>query len=436
MASNEEHPPSAFGRLRHVVDQKLIKGFSPAFFVPVMGTGVSSDILYKFPYPARWLEICGYIMFGIAVLLFIGLLVCFIASIWRYPSKWTAYHFDPSVAPYMGALPMGFNTLVNFLYYLTGSSWIIGIWVLWWISVAASLYTACVVFYGAFLAKRNLGPNYMDPKELHATLLLPIVTLTVAASAGNLFVPDLPSVDLQLISMVVSYILWSNAISLAAIIITTYYWKLFVYKIPPTKLVFTSFLPVGVLGQGGFCIMLFGRNVKTLLLKHHSTIFTSHYLIDSSGLDFSAVDTLGVSSSMGYAILIVTAMVCLFLVSFGYFSTYIAVVSCFSKVRPFTKNYNPNCTYNPPSDHFIRRLLKGLIVFNRTYWAMTFPLGTMALSNNELSKLFGGLRAFRMMATIFSVALFVITLGCICGLIYKFFFFTKYTLYGTCYEKI
>ena len=95
-----------------------------------------------------------------------------------------------------------------------------------------------------------------------------------------------------------------------------------------------------------------------------------------------------------------------------------------------------DCAYNSTSLNRIKKLLTGLIAFNRTYWAMTFPLGTMVLSNNELSKSFGGLRAFRVIATMYAVALLIITIGCICGVIYKIVCFAKYTLYGTCYEKI
>lgn len=432
----EQTQTNGMRRLMYAIDQKLVKGFTPAYFVTVMGTGISSGILYNFPYPARWLEICGYIMFGIGVILFFVLVACYIVCVIRYPENFKAYHNDPAVAPYMGCLPMGYNTLLNFLYYLTGTGWIIGIWVLWWISVVLSLYTACVVFYSTFLAKRKSSANYLDPKELNATLLLPIVTLTVAASSGNLFALDLPSVSFQIITMVVSYILWSNAITLAVIIITVYYWKMFVYKIPPTNLVFTSFLPVGVVGQGAFGIILLGNNMYRLIIQHHDTVLSSHYMHFPKGMDLSSVSTLGIGISVAQVVLIMTAMVCLFLISFGYFSTYIAVVSCISKIRPFTKNYNPDCAYNPSNLNSYKRLLTGLIAFNKTYWAMTFPLGTMVLSNNELSKAFGGLRAFRVIATAYAMTSLVITCGCICGVIYKVVYFAKYTLYGTNYEKI
>ena len=66
---------------------------------------------------------------------------------------------------------------------------------------------------------------------------------------------------------------------------------------------------------------------------------------------------------------------------------------------------------------------------------MTFPLGTMALSNHQLAENFGGLEAFRVMAaTIYDVALLVITVGCICGVVYKIICFSKCVFNGTDYK--
>lgn len=423
-------------RVSFAVDQKLINGFTPAYFGTVMGTGVSSCILYKFPYASRWLEICGCVMFGIGVAFLLVTIVCFVASILRYPKKFAAYNSDPTIAPFMGGLPMGFNTLINFLYYLTGEKWIMAIWVLWWISVVVALYTGCIVFYNAFLAKKKSSSNYLNPKDIHAALLMPSVAFTVSASTANLLVADLPSLNLQVITMIVSYILWSNGIMLTLIILSIYYWKLVIHKIPATNLVFTSFLPAGAVGQGAFCINLFGNNVYDLMIKHNDSIFSSHYLHFPVELDLSSVDTLGVGISVGQVVLIATAMMSLALISFGYFSTYIAIVSSISKIRPFTKNYNLDYAYNPSNLNPFNRMFTGLIAFNKSYWAMTFPFGTMAICCNELSKTFGGLKAFRVIATIYAVALLIVTIGCICGVVYKIVYFAKYAIYNTNYEKI
>ncbi|CUM46506.1 uncharacterized protein AC631_04795 [Debaryomyces fabryi] len=432
--SREESNPSVLKRFGHEIDQTLIKNFTPGLFVTVMGPGVSSGILYNFPYPAKWLEVCGCIMFGIAVIFLIATFTCFVASLLRYPQKFASYTSDPNVAPYMGCLSMGYNTLVNFLYYLTGKNWTIGIFVLWWITVALALYTSFIVFYCSFLAKQKSRSNYLDPKDLHTTLLMPMVTLIVSASTANLFALDLPSVSLKVTTMIISYIMWSTGIMMAGIIICVHFWKLFVYKIPPTNLIFTTFLPCGVCGQSSFFILLFGNNVHKLLVEYHQTLLLSHYLHIPDGIDISSLNTLEIGISMGQVALIITAMIGLFLLAFGYFCTYIAVISSISKIRPFTKHYNVDCAYNPSSPNPFTRLFRGFIAFNKTYWAMTFPLGTMALSNHQIAESFGGLEAFRIIATMYDVSLVFITIGCICGVVYKIIRFSNCVFKGISYK--
>lgn len=224
-----------------------------------------------------------------------------------------------------------------------------------------ALYTAFIVFYSSFLAKQKSKTNYLDPKDLHTTLLLPMVTLIVSASSANLFALELPSANLQIMTMIICYIMWSIGIMMATIIISVHYWRLFVFKIPPTNLVFTTFLPSGVCGQSSYFILLFGNNIYKLLVKHHDTLLSSHFLHIPDYVDISSVNTLEISISIGQVVLIITAMFGLFLLSFGYFYTYIAVVSCISKIPPFTNNYNLEYTYNPLSQNPLREYLQVLL---------------------------------------------------------------------------
>lgn len=173
-------------KIRRVLDlgsDKLIDSFTPMYYISVMGTGITSNILYRFPFEARWIRICSYIFFGCASLLFIICTGLLITKFYRRPRTFFDMQVLPKVAPFMGCLPMGYITLVNYIYLLTGRSWIIGTWVLWWIAIALSLYTAFVVFHFTFIAKRKKSRE-TRPVDLHPTMLLPIVTLTVAASSG------------------------------------------------------------------------------------------------------------------------------------------------------------------------------------------------------------------------------------------------------------
>ena len=126
-----------------------------------------------------------------------------------------------------------------------------------------------------------------------------MVTLIVSASSANLFALELPSVNLQIMTMIISYIMWSIGIMMATIIISVHYWRLFVFKIPPTNLIFTTFLPSGVCGQSSYFILLFGNNIYKLLVKNHDTLLSSHFLHIPGYMDISSVNTLEISISMG-----------------------------------------------------------------------------------------------------------------------------------------
>lgn len=398
-------------------DRRLLLGFTPAFFTSVMGTGISCNILYAFPYNAHWLRVCGLIMAVVALVLFLFLLACFCAALSRRNGLWTKIHKDPAFAPPLGTLVMGYITLVNILHAITGTSWIIAVWVLWWISVAGSLYTSFVTFYMCAVAKHSSRRNFMEPASISMVLVLPVVTLTVAASLGNLVAPDLPRADLKIITMIVSFVMWAIAVLLAFIVVTVNFWKLFVYKIPATDQVFTMFLPIGFLGQGAYAVLLFGRNCVTLIMENANHVSLSEYTswLHSSAAE-NGVDMTGLLSLLATAILTVCTFMALMLISFGYFFTFVAVASLFSKMAPFSSK--PNAKHIFRSEGPLRPL-SGFIRFNRGFWSMTFPLGTMALSNGAMHTLFNGMKAFRVISVIYAVALFIITLGCLLGVAYR-----------------
>lgn len=315
----------------------------------------------------------------------------------------------------MGCYAMGYNTIVNYIYLLTGKSWIIGTYCLWWIAVILSLYCSLIVFFFALISKHKNTTKKLDPANLHATLLLPIVTLTVAASLGNIFALDLPTNNLIFSTMIITYILWSVAISMAFVIIAVYFWKLFVHKIPATGAVFTLFLPVGVLGQGAYCIGLFGSNMYKFINENADSLSLLNvtYIGSEAAMEETKKQ---LPLIIGSVILYSSTMMSLFLTSFGYFCTFIAVISCLSKISPFTKTPNQQFAYK--NNHPIKSKLNGMIRFFKAFWAMTFPLGTMSLSNNELHKIFNNMKAFRVVGAMYGALLLIITTGCILGCIY------------------
>lgn len=382
-----------------------------------MGTGISCNILYSFPYPAHWLRICGFIMAAVALLLFVTLMACFGVALGRGNGLWTKLHKDPAFAPPIGALVMGYVTLVNILHAITGTSWIMGVWVLWWISVAGSVYTAFITFYMCAVAKHSTRNNYMDPSVISLALILPVVTLTVAASLGNLVATDLPGLKLKIVTMLVSFAMWAIAVLLAFIMVTVNFWRLIVYKVPASDQVFTMFLPIGFLGQGAYAVLLFGRNCVNIIMENSTDVPLSAYT--SFLHEAAARNGVGMTGLLAYlasAILVTCAFMALTLISFGYFFTFVAVASVLSKMAPFATK--PNLSHIYLSEGLLRPFT-GFLRFHKGFWSMTFPLGTMALSNSEMHSLFNGLEAFRVIGVIYAVLLFLVTLGCLGGVVYE-----------------
>lgn len=418
--SSLNHLRSLTQRCRAVFHKKLVAGFNPQFFASVMGTGISANIMYKFPFPARWLEICGLIVATAALVLFLLLTLIFVVALYQDPKLWTKIHRDVSHAPAMGCFVMGFVTLVNMLHSITGKLWIYAVWVLWWIAVAGSFYTSFLTFYLSLISKHRKRHNYTAASTISMAYLLPVVTLTVAASVGGALNPDLPRVNMKIITMVVSFIMWAIAVVLAFIVVAVNFWRLFVYKVPATGQVFTMFLPIGFLGQGAYAILLFGQNCVEIILDHTSTVSTSSY---TSFLHEAAsarnVDLSGFPLILSTALLTTSTMFAASLMAVGYLFTFLAFASLLSKMQPFANKPDPRHIYAVTNGNFIQRALTGFLRFNRGFWSMTFPLGTMALCNGQIYKLYNGLEAFRYISAIYSVVLFVITLGCLSGVIYN-----------------
>lgn len=365
-------------KLKYLLRYECADNFSPVYYVSIMGTGASSNILYNFPYPAHWLQVCGWIMFSIAVLLLISTSFMTLAGFYYHPKRIVLYHTDPNDAVYMGCYVMGYITIINFVHLVLGTRHIAFVWALWWIAIFMAVYTASIIVFLSIFSKLN--KNY-DPQEVTAIFLLPIVTLTVASSNGHLLTPTLPTLQQQIITELVSLMIWMISIALAFIVITIYFARLIIYKIPTTDMIFSSWLPVGFLGQSSYSILLFGVNMFKLIPDPY----------------------------LGHSFLVTSALVALFLMSFGYFMVFIAVSSLLSKTKPFAKN--PNTAYTTTF---------GTIRWSKYWWAVTFPCGTMSLSNLEISKGFVGnyeLPFFRVMSCIFALGMLTITVTCLVGIV-------------------
>lgn len=102
---------------------------------------------------------------------------------------------------------------------------------------------------------------------MSAVWLLPVVTLTVAASSGGVLAQALQKYSPfhALISVVVAIFLVTIGLALAFMIITLYLLRLILYGLPPGPKILSVFLPLGPFAQSGYAVLLIGRNLKSLL---------------------------------------------------------------------------------------------------------------------------------------------------------------------------
>ncbi|CCH40706.1 Malic acid transport protein [Wickerhamomyces ciferrii] len=125
-------------------------------------------------------------------------------------------------------------------------------------------------------------------------------------------------------------------------------------------------------GQGAYAIQLFGKNFH-----------------DSYGFPETSTESIMIGITIKYTCIFVA----IFLETFGFFMTFIAIVSVITRS-------------------------KGLH-FHKGWWAMTFPLGTMSISTNLTGKLMN-YETFKIISCIYGVCLILITIGCLIGsLIYE-----------------
>ncbi|KAG5419183.1 SSU1 [Candida metapsilosis] len=158
--------------------------------------------------------------------------------------------------------------------------------------------------------------------------------------------------------------------------------RLILCKIPSTSQIFTQFLPIGFVGQSSYSIMLFGNNMYNFIPD----------------------------DALAKAFLVPSALGAYLLLAGGYIYLFIAIASCMSKSSPFAKNHDPEWT--------TKRF--GLIKWNKGWWTMTFPVGTMSLANSEIAKGVAGydFLFFKVMSAIIGGSLFIICIINLIGLSY------------------
>jgi len=317
-----------------------------------MGTGITSILLHNLPYNGTWLQYISYILFGLNVLLFIIFLGISIARYTLYPKIWIAMVRHPAQSLFLGTFPMGLATIVNMVAFVCvpawGGHWWRFAWGLWWIDAVVSVATC---LYLPFIL---MTTHHQHIETMTAAWLLPIVAPIVAAASGGIVIPVIPDPSSQLITLIVSYVLWGIGVPLAMCVITIYLLRLTTVSLPPKAVIVSSFLPLGPLGQGSFGIMQLGSVAKEVFLKQHS---------------------LPAAESAGDVFYVMGFLIGIVMWGFGLvWLTFAVSTITHSKAFPF----------------------------NMGWWGFTFPLGVYTVATTTLAKELPS-AFFRILGTAFSV---------------------------------
>lgn len=172
-------------------------------------------------------------------------------------------------------------------------------------------------------------------ETMTAAWLLPIVAPIVAAASGGTVASVLPNPNHALLTCIVSYVLWGTGLPFAFVVITIYFHRLVIYRLPPQEVIVSVFLPLGPLGQGGFSLMTIGNVAREV---------------------FPATGTL--HPMAGEVIYVLGFMVALVLWAFGLVWCFFAIASVGRKRFPF----------------------------NMGWWGFTFPTGIYAMSTMTMGR--------------------------------------------------
>ncbi|KAH7014160.1 voltage-dependent anion channel, partial [Microdochium trichocladiopsis] len=342
-----------------------------------MGTGIVSILLFTFsetyPDSQALLFQLSVFFFGLNIFLYSVILSATVLRYVFYPKFFVMMISDPGQAMYLGTMPMGLATLITMTVNVivprfdtaTSTGWATTAWAIWWIDVVISL--ACALGVPWLVQTRHRGIT--DLEKMTAGWLLPIVSPIVASSTGSAVASVLSPPD-ALVTILVSYVILGTGLCAALTIIVIYYLRITTWKLPPTEHMFSTFLPLGALGQGGFAFQQLGAQAIRVFPVTETLPAMRAAAGGVTGGPEAVADALLVAKilfTLGFVIAIM-------LWGFAMLWLFFAVLSVTRQRVPFSNGW----------------------------WASTFPLGVLATSTLAMGRNLPSV-AFQTLGTIFGV---------------------------------
>ena len=133
--------------------------------------------------------------------------------------------------------------------------------------VAAALSIA-IAFYLPFIVTKQKEDVKLS--SITALQLFPIMGPIVTSSVGATVAGVLPDPQQAVGTVIASYILWGLGMPAAMMIMTMYYQRLTIHKLPPREVIVSVCLPIGPPSLGGYAIMRSGKVALDVFPKTHT----------------------------------------------------------------------------------------------------------------------------------------------------------------------
>ncbi len=306
----------------------VIRQFTPNWFTVTMGTGVVALILPEFPFAQAALWEIATLLWQLNSFLFIAFSILYLLRWFIYPQEAKQIFSHPSMALFLGAIPMGLATVINgFLKFGIGIFGDVAIQIahsLWYIDFMLA------ILIGVFV------PFFMYTKQDHALhtmtamWLLPIVACEVTATSAGLLLAHLPANAESLWILFASYMLWGVSVLPAFAVLSILMLRLALHKIPSQDLAITGWLALGPIGTGALALLVLGEQATRILI--HFNMMQIGEFFHLGGI-----------------------MASLILLGFGCWWFSIAIL-------------------------ITLKLAKNGLPFNLGWWGLTFPLGVFTLA--------------------------------------------------------
>jgi C4-dicarboxylate transporter/malic acid transport protein len=336
---------------------EAIRNFTPSWFSITMGTGILSILLQNCPFQFHGLHTIAIVLFLINVVFYSLFTLILVARFILFPYTLRLMLKHPSQSLFIGAIPMGLTTLSSFA--IVGLTehfdWAIELaFVLWIIDLFLTMFSCIIVPYYFFVHHSH------SIETMNGTWLLPIVPAIVTAAAGGLLANHIQGEQRALVVLLISYVLMGMGLILAMMIVGIYFYRLSVHKLPAKEVIFSSFIPLGPLGQGSYGMIQIGSASQRL--------FGDKFI---TGLGSTAY-------GMGF-------LVALLLWGCGVWFLIVAIFSVMITVK------------------------KHGIPFNMGWWGLAFPFGAFIAATLSISIVLESI-FFQVLSTIFICMLVVIWL--------------------------